>query len=584
MSKFAAKARQAKKNTSRAAIKTVSQTPDTRTYEGGPAYKRDTLSELFLLGVSNFVGENTFYEKAEDRDNRFAKLARTVAVANPEWFAKFVGWLRSDGNMRSAPLVAAVEGVYARLNELQCSEDGCSTYGEWVKDGKRFCGQHAPGMSDRDETSHKEIIASVLRRADEPGEMISYYEQQFGVPLGNGQFRVRLPKPIKRGIELAVAGSENRTPLYTEYSVLKYDTGSRLRFGNVLNLVHPQARMPWQDDLFTWILDRQNGRDGEKSYELLKVIEARKALQAIPQDQRKAYLASAAKEGAFGDDVKSDLDAAGVTWEWLASWLGSELDDSFWEAMIPNMGYMATLRNLRNFDKAGISREAADAVAARLSDPDQVARSKQFPFRFWSAYKASESVNYSLALERALDESVKNIPSLGGNILIMVDMSGSMGSTMSEKSSMTMAEAAILFGVALAKKGENVTLIGWASSSFEMKIEKGMSVLKTVEKMYRRLNEVGYGTNLSGALKKHYKGHDRVFVFSDMQIMGSHWGDPDGLVPANVPFYAFNLAGYAQGMIPSKKNRYEIGGLTDHTFKQIKLLEQGLAGNWPWED
>jgi hypothetical protein len=580
MSKFAAKKIGARKTASKAVIRTVSQTPDTRTYEGGPAYKRDTLSELFLLGVANFVGENTFYEKADSRDDRYAKLARTVAVANPEWFTKFVGWLRSDGNMRSASLVAAAEGVYARLNELQCSEDGCSVYGEWVNGDKRYCGQHAAtpaaGSVVRDETSHKEIVASVLRRADEPGELIAYWEQHFGTADGNGRGKVQLPKPLKRGIELAVAGSENRTPLYTEYSALKYDTDSRVRFGNVLNLVHPKARMPWQEQLFTWLLDRQNGRDGDKSYEGLKVVAARKELQAIPQADRKAFLADKANA--------EKLDAAGVTWEWLSSWLGSALDAAFWEAMIPNMGYMALLRNLRNFDQAGISQEAAEAVAARLQDPEQVARSRQFPFRFWSAYKATDSLNYSLALERALDESVKNIPSMPGKNLIMVDMSGSMQRGFSEKSSMSMAEAAILFGVALAKKGEDVTLIGWASSSFVQKIDKGASVLKIVEKMHNRINEVGMGTQLVPALKKHYKGHDRVFVFSDMQIMGSHWGNPDGVVPANVPFYAFNLAGYAQGMIPSKKNRYEIGGLTDATFKQIRLLEQGKAGSWPWED
>jgi hypothetical protein len=578
MSKFASQKDVTRKTSSKAVIRTVSQTPDTRTYEGGPAYKRDSLSDLFLLGVTNFVSEKTFYEKAEDRDNRFAMLARTVAVANPEWFTNFVGWLRQEGNMRSASLVAAAEGVYARLNELQCSEDGCSVYGEWVKDGKeRFCSQHARGNIVRDETSHKKIIASVLRRADEPGELVAYWEQHFGSSDGNGRGKAQLPKPLKRGIELAIAGAEDRTPLYTEYSALKYDTDSRVRFGNVLNLVHPKARMPWQEQLFTWLLDRQNGRDGDKSYEGLKVVAARKELQAVPKEDRKAFLADK------GNAEK--LDAAGVTWEWLSSWLGSALDAAFWEAMIPNMGYMAALRNLRNFDQAGISQEAAESVAARLQDPEQVARSRQFPFRFWNAYKASESLNYSLALERALDESVKNIPAMPGRNLIMVDMSGSMGRGFSEKSTMSMAEAAILFGAALAKKGEDVTLVGWASDSFEQKIDKGASVLKIVEAMYNRINEVGYGTHLVPALRKHWKGHDRVFVFSDMQIMDSYMGGyAQSTVPANVPFYAFNLAGYAQGIIPAKRNRYEIGGLTDATFKQIKLLEQGKAGNWPWED
>jgi hypothetical protein len=31
-------------------------------------------SELFLLAVANFVGEDTFYEKADDRDRRYTDL------------------------------------------------------------------------------------------------------------------------------------------------------------------------------------------------------------------------------------------------------------------------------------------------------------------------------------------------------------------------------------------------------------------------------------------------------------------------------------------------------------------------------
>jgi hypothetical protein len=39
---------------------------------------------------------------------------------------------------------------------------------------------------------------------------------------------------------------------------------------------------------------------------------------------------------------------------------------------------MALLRNLRNFDDADVG----DEVAAKLSDPDEIARSRQFPYRF----------------------------------------------------------------------------------------------------------------------------------------------------------------------------------------------------------
>src|SRR6266545_3153391 len=88
------------------------ETNPTTTFEGAPAFNRTPQSELFLLGVTNFVSEKTYYETAKGRDNRFTQLVRTVAHTDGLWLAEFITWLRRDGNMRSAPLVAAAEYVH----------------------------------------------------------------------------------------------------------------------------------------------------------------------------------------------------------------------------------------------------------------------------------------------------------------------------------------------------------------------------------------------------------------------------------------------------------------------------------------
>jgi hypothetical protein len=43
------------------------------------------------------VNENTFYEKAGDRDERYENLVHQVAVADPEWTLEFLRWLRARG-------------------------------------------------------------------------------------------------------------------------------------------------------------------------------------------------------------------------------------------------------------------------------------------------------------------------------------------------------------------------------------------------------------------------------------------------------------------------------------------------------
>src|SRR5687767_16012284 len=88
------------------ALSAVATTTErTATHEGGPGFARDAKSELFLLAVSNMVGEDTFYEKASDRDERYRRLIAQVAVSDGPWLARFLPWLRNTANMRSAPLV-----------------------------------------------------------------------------------------------------------------------------------------------------------------------------------------------------------------------------------------------------------------------------------------------------------------------------------------------------------------------------------------------------------------------------------------------------------------------------------------------
>ncbi|MFN2539289.1 MAG: TROVE domain-containing protein, partial [Mycobacteriales bacterium] len=64
---------------------------------------------------------------------------------------------------------------------------------------------------------------------------------------------------------------------------------------------------------------------------------------------------------------------------------------------------------------------------------------------------------------------------------------------------------------------------------------------------------------------------------------GSAGADPTAQVPAHVPVYTFNLAGYRFGHGPSGAgNRYTFGGLTDQAFAAIPLLESGRDADWPF--
>src|SRR6266508_5105004 len=118
------------------------------THEGAPGYAHDAKSALFLLAVTNMAGEDTFYESARQRDSRYAQLVHAVAGTDLSWTGRFLRWMRSEANMRSASLVGALEAARALL----------------------VAG--TPGA--------RQLVGSVLQRADEPGEALAYWTSRYG--------------------------------------------------------------------------------------------------------------------------------------------------------------------------------------------------------------------------------------------------------------------------------------------------------------------------------------------------------------------------------------------------------------------
>jgi hypothetical protein len=239
--------------------------------------------------------------------------------------------------------------------------------------------------------------------------------------------------------------------------------------------------------------------------------------------------------------------------------------------------------------------EVAEQVAKKISDLYMVARSRMLPFRFWAAYKHAPSLRWAHSLEKALNHSLANVPALSGRTLILVDRSPSMFPgfyySTPNKSDIPLAEQAAVFGAALAVRAEKPTLVEFGGTSRRMDVPKGGSVLKLVEAFTQ-----SDGTDIPSAIKAHFAGHDRVVVVTDEQTkpgwfpsnMRSHGGMSetriDDMIPANVPVYMWNMAGYKPGAMPSGgANRHTLGGLSDAAFGLIPLLEAQRNATWPWE-
>lgn len=521
---------------------------ETVNHSGGDATRLKTKSELFLAAISTFAGEDTYYEKGQDRIDRIVNLTHKVTEKDPEWMQRFIPWLRGpEVNIRTISLIIAAEYVAAG------------------------------GPNGR------QVINSVCQRADEPAEILAYWMQRYygwdtvSFPLPSP----KLPQPLRKGL------ADAAIRLYNEYSLLKYDGNSRgVGMADVLNLVHParkqypadwtESRKNIQQAIFQYIIDSYYGR--EPNTELLPMVDANLQLRKKSGEEiREHFLAT---------DI---LRAAGVTWEQLGPMLQGPWDAKAWEAIIPTMGYMAILRNLRNFEGAGISKTYQRLVIEKLTDPEEVEKSRQLPFRFLSAFKSVNSSTYLPALEEALNLSCKNIPTFEGRTLILVDKSGSMSHPLSSNSSMQRWEVGALFGMALhIAQGNDSDIAIFGDYSKKIRIPKGTSVLQGIKKLAPN-NGVGHGTQIWSSAANEWDGHDRIVIFTDMQ---SNYFDPwsygETIRPEDVLkkvdfMHYFNLGGYGHSA-PLElvgANRYDYGGFSDATFKLMALLETQTVG-WPF--
>jgi hypothetical protein len=502
----------------------------TFTHEGGEAFARDPESELFLLAVTNMAGEDTFYECANKRDARFVELVHKVTASNPAFIAGadveagkvgLAQYLRETMLMRSAAVVMAAEYVAAG--------------------GERG----------------RAVVARALQRADEPAELLGYWLTRHGR---------NVPMPVKRGI----ADAARR--LYTERAALRYDGLSRqVRMADVIEMTHPSPRDDRQSALFNYLLDRRHHDDARADAEVLPMLAAAAALEAVPMDERRAVLRA---RGAVA------LAEAGFSWERLSGWLPVGMDAEAWEAVIPSMGAMALVRNLRNFDQAGITDAAIEAVIAKITDGDQVAKARLFPYQVWAAYKNAPSDNWRRALGPTLELTATNIPALDGT-LVVIDTSGSMQATVSGRSTMQRVEVAAVMAMATAKRAANVDVVIYGQTNALVRKQAGMSVLGGVDKVVRSVGAVGHATFGHTAIARWFdpKRHQRAVIFTDDQQHDSGHVRLD-----HVPLiYTFNLAGYRPSALPAgERGRYTIGGFTDATFTAMKVIEDGRNATWPF--
>ena len=182
----------------------------------------------------------------------------------------------------------------------------------------------------------RRAVALTVQRVDEITELLMCYRWR-----SHRKSVKRLSCQLRKGLADAFNS-------FDEYQFAKYNRKDRLiTLRDALLIVHPKPRDEQQAALFKKILDDTLETPFTWETQL-----------------------SAAGQGCSSSTLKE------------------EEMRQVWQNMISShrLGYMATLRNLRNMLKLNLDDESINQVCEYLADPVAVSNSKQLPFRFFLAY------------------------------------------------------------------------------------------------------------------------------------------------------------------------------------------------------
>ena len=368
--------------------------------------------------------------------------------------------------------------------------------------------------------------------------------------------------------------------------LLSASIGNDPSLRDVLRMARPTPKDNARRALFGWLTDKKIEKWAPATQDdLPTLIQGLMAYRQADTSQAQALI--------LGD--------LSVRWDLLADAAKSSL---VWKAIARQMGPQALRMNLNTLlrhnvfadDKAG--QGMIDYVAGRLSDPDEIHRSRQFPYQYLAAYlNASSALPHKIkaALHQAAEIACGNVPELPGPVVIGLDVSGSMtfpvtgyngrGAT----SKVRCVDTAALFAAAILRRNPDSVIVPFDAEGYDVRIDPSDSILSLSERLAKH---GGGGTNCSIPLhiantkyrnrrfagcvlisdNESWIGQGRYgstgvmtewqqFVKNQLRL-GGHKIDSPKLV-------CIDIQPYGSSQAPERADILNIGGFSDAVFKVI---------------
>lgn len=320
------------------------------------------------------------------------------------------------------------------------------------------------------------------------------------------QYRETLGGGWGRALTRAVrAWYTEQSPVQLTTNVIKYQSRNGWSHRDILRLAHPIPKNNLQRAVFDAICQPEPDKDrlGPKQADGSKPIRGKshgwEELRANPVVD--GWLKLRALNLAGDGDKSAEHLAPGIirAYRLQREMVPTQLltQKNVWDALLPNLGYTALIRNLGTLSKCGLlvpHSEAATFVRTKLADAEALQKSRLHPFTILLALKTYSSghghrgkstwnpvATVVDALNDAFYAAFHNVKPTGKRFILGIDVSGSMTGQI-QGSNITSAEAAAAMAMVTARTEAEYEIMGFDHGLRDLKITARDSLADVLRK------------------------------------------------------------------------------------------------------
>ena len=451
-----------------------------------------------------------------------------------------------------AALVTQVDAAFVAKTALYARESG------YMKDMPALL---AANLAVRDVA----LLSGVFGRVIDNGKMLRNFVQILrSGAVGRKSLGTRPKKLVQNWLLTA-----------SEKQLLNASVGNTPSLADVVKMVHPKPAEAWRAAWFAWLIGKAVDEAAlppiTQSFERFKRLTAQGIACDVPE----------------------------VPFQMLTA---LPLTATQWAQIARGGSWQMLRQNLNTFARQGVFEldGMADVVAAKLRDPQAIAKARVMPYQLMTAFKAAGDAVPAVirdALQDAMEVALANVPRLEGRVVVCPDVSGSMQSAVtglrgSATSSVRCIDVAALVAAAVLRKNRDARVLPFEQDVVSLKLNARDTVITNAQAL---ASIGGGGTNCSAPLallNREGAKVDVVILVSDNEswVDANRRGATQTMREWEVlkqrnpqaRLVCIDIQPCGTTQAAERADIMNVGGFSDAVFSMMGMFTQGKTGPAHW--